>query len=152
MKAAGMTLAAAAVLVSNGAEAQQRARPTEAQLFCYDLKRLVRASPDFQFMFRARPAPPWLGFSPGSCRAHAATATLPPAYWCSQQLAPEHLALDKLAAKTAECLPGAKRVTTRYGNEALFETPTVRILITQSGGPGAKVGRIVGYRVEAMTR
>jgi hypothetical protein len=152
MKAAIAALTAAALLSAAGAGAQQRARPTDAQLFCHDLKRLVRAAPDFEFMFKARPTPPWLGFRPGACRAHAASETLPAAYWCSQHLAPEHLALDNLAARTAACLPEAKRVKTAYWREAVFETPKVRILITESGGPGAKVGRIVGYRVEAMTR
>jgi hypothetical protein len=152
MKAARIIAAAAALLGVTGADAQQRAKPAEAQLFCHDLKRLVRAAPGFELMFKARPAPPWLGFRPGTCRAHAANETLPAAYWCSQQLAPEHLALESLAAKTAACLPGAKRVKTNYWREAVFETPRVRILITESGGPGAKVGRIAGYRVEAMTR
>ncbi len=152
MKAAGTALAAAALFGAGTADAQQRTRPTEAQLFCHDLKRLVRHAPDFEFMFKARPAPPWLGFQPGSCRAHAATATLPPVYWCSQQLAPQHLGMESLAARTAACLPDAKRVKTPYGREALFETPEVRILISESGGAGAKVGRIVGIRVEAAAR
>jgi len=150
MKRLGATATAMAALVgAAAAEAQERARPTQAELFCHDLKRLVREAPDFEGMWNARPAPPWLGFRPGSCRYWKGSETSPPAYWCHQQLAPAHQSLKNLADMTAACLPGATRLATEWPREASFETAELRIHITESGGPGAKVGRIVGYRVEA---
>lgn len=150
MKAAAM--AAAALLAAGAAQAQLQARATPAEMFCHDLRRMVRNAPDFEGMVRARPAPPWLGFRPGACRAHAATATLAPAYWCHQQLAPAHLAFDNLVAMTQACLPEAKLLPARWSRVAALEAPGIRIEINESGGPGAKVGRIVGFRVEAVNR
>lgn len=150
MRAAMAAAALAAAGAGAAAEAQQRLRPTEAELYCADLKRLVREAPDFAGMWRAKPAPPSLGFRPGSCRVQEATATLPAAFSCHQHLAPAHLALDLLATQTAGCLPELKRLETRWSREALFEGHGVRIRISESGGPGAKVGRIVGVRVEAV--
>lgn len=141
--------AASALTLGTVAEAQQRVRPTEAELFCRDLQRVVRSAPDFEFLYKAKPAPPQLGFRPGACRAFEQTASLPPAFWCHQHLTPNHLAFDKLVAMTTGCLPEAKRVGERDGRQATFEAPRVRILISERGGPGAKVGRITSYRVEA---
>lgn len=144
--------AAAALLAACVAEAQAIDDSTRFERdLCHGLDRLIRAAPDFEGMYKARPAPPWLGFRPGSCGAHAATDTLPPTYWCGQQLAPDHLALESLADATAACLPQAKRERGPYHREVTFTLPEVRILISESGGPRAKVGRIVGYRVEAVT-
>jgi hypothetical protein len=150
MRTAMAAAALAATAAGAAAEAQQRVRPTEAELYCTDLRRLVREAPDFAGMWRAKPAPPTLGFRPGSCRAHDPTATLPAAFSCHQHLAPAHLALELLAAQTADCLPALTRIETRWSREALFEGSGVRISLFESGGPGAKVGRIVRVRVEAV--
>ena len=150
MKRVAAVLAGAALLGAGAADAQ---RPTQAQLFCHDLKRVVKAAgyeDGFDYLQRSRAAPPWLGFRPGACRAHEATETLPAAWWCHQQLAPEHLSLESLDSNTASCLPQAKRERGRWGGSVTFTLPGARILITQSGGPRAKVGRISGYRVEAV--
>ena len=150
MKAAGIGIAAAALLAGGAAQAQQQARPTRAELFCHDLKRLVRKAPDWVAMWNARPAPPALGFRPGACRAYPGGPNYPASYSCHQHLAPPHLSLETLAADTAACLPEAKQERGRWGREAIFTLPGLRILISESGGPGAKVGRIVGFRVEAV--
>ena len=149
MKAAGIA-AAAALIAGGAAQAQQQARPTRAELFCHDLKRLVREAPDWVGMWNARPAPLWLGFRPGACRASAASGAQPASYWCHQHLAPPHLGLDTLKADIAACLPEAKMERGRWGRDATFTLPGLRILINESGGPGAKVGRIVGFRVEGV--
>ena len=152
MNGVAAMMGAVALLGATAAEAQ-RARPTQAELFCRDLKRVVKAARHeggFVDLQRSRAAPPRLGFRPGSCRAHEATNTLPSAWSCHQQLAPDHLSLASLDANTASCLPEAKRERGRWGRTVTFTLPGARILITQSGGPGAKVGRISGYRVEAV--
>ena len=143
---AGMT-AVAALLAAGNAQAQGD-RDFERG-FCRDLARVLRAAPDFDTLERSRAAPPRFGFRPG-CQAIAAGENTPAAWHCHQQLAPEHLSLESLAAKTAACLPEAVRTKGRWGRQAIFTLPGARILITESGGPRAKVGRIVGYRVEAI--
>lgn len=153
MKIAPGMAAAAALLAAGAAQAQQRAKQTQAELFCHDLKRVVKAASyetAFKHLERARAAPPLFGFRPGACRAYAGTETSPAAWDCHQHLAPAHLSLDSLAAATAECLPEAEQTRGRWGREATFTLPGARILINESGGPRAKVGRIVGYRVEAV--
>ena len=153
MKRMAAMTAAACLLGAGAADAQQRARPTQAELFCHDLKRVVQASSyetRFEHLERSRAAPPWLGFRPGGCRAYAGTDKYPAAWQCHQHLSPAHLTAKTLTDMTAACLPKAKRVEARGWREAGFETPRVRIHISESGGPGAKVGRIVRYRVEAV--
>jgi hypothetical protein len=74
----------------------------------------------------------------------------PPGTSTSTSPPPAHLSLEALAAATAECLPEAERTRERWGRQVTFTLPGARILISESGGPGAKVGRIVAYRVEAV--
>ena len=118
--------------------------------YCHGLKQLLREAPDFVGVHDAHPNPPWLGFRPGACRAFAGTETYPAAWDCHQHLAPAHLSLQTLAAATAACLPEAEQSRGRWGRDSTFTLPGARILISESGGPGAKVGRIVGLRVEAV--
>jgi hypothetical protein len=148
--AAAALLAAGAAQAQTVSEALAQAARFEREL-CHGLNRLVEAAPDFTGLYDARPAPPWLGFRPGSCRAHEGSETLPASYWCHQNLAPAHLSLESLAAATAACLPQGKRERGEWGREAIFTLPEMRILISEHGAPGAHVGRIVGYRVEAVT-
>lgn len=146
-------MAAAALLVVGAAQAQAGADAARAAFerdFCHGLKRLLREAPDFVGMYNAHPAPPWLGFRPGACRAYAGTEKHSAAYDCHQHLAPAHLSLESLAAATAQCLPEAERTRGRWARDETFTLPGARILISESGGPGAKVGRIVGFRVEAV--
>lgn len=144
-----MTIAAAALAATGSAQAQP---PSAQQIFCSELNRVVQVAQmdgDFAWLERSRPAPPRFGFRHG-CRAQAATATQPAAWWCHQNLAPEELSLNSLAARTAACLPSAARSRGRWGGEAIFTLPRARIVIEQSGGPRAKVGRIVTFRIEAV--
>lgn len=140
--------AAAALLAPAAGQAQNG---LVRQDFCNALNRVVQVAQmdgDFTHLERSRAAPPHFGFRHG-CRASAATATLPAAWSCHQNLAPAELALDSLAAQTAACLPSAVRARGRWGREAIFTLPRVRIAIEERGGPGAHVGRIVTFRVEA---
>lgn len=142
-------IAAAAMLAPVAGEAQNG---RVAQDFCNALNRMVQVAQmdgDFDLVERSRPAPPHFGFRHG-CRAQRATARLPGAWWCHQNLAPEELSLDSLAERTGACLPSAARSSGRWGGEAIFTLPRARIVIEQSGGPRAKVGRIVTYRIEAV--
>ena len=145
-------MAAAALLGSAGAQAQQRARPTDLDLFCHDLRRVANEAPDFVGMYNAHPAPPWFGFRPGVCRASAASDAHPAAYWCYQTLAPRHLTVGNLAEMTAACLPEAKRVPkSGYGDDVALEAPGRRRTISGRGMDRGKVGRSVTYRVEAVS-
>jgi hypothetical protein len=133
-------MAATALIAASAAQAQQRVRPTQAELFCHDLKRVVEAAGrenGFEHLELSRAAPPWLGFRPGACRAYAGTAGYPAGWQCHQHLAPHHLSLESLADMTAACLPEAKRLSAGGWREAGFEAPGVRIQISESGGPGA---------------
>lgn len=141
MKGMRALAAAAALLAATGAQAQA-SRGAESA-FCRDLERLLDRAPDFDALYNARPDPPWLGFRPGACRAYGR------AYMCHQSLAPDSLTLAGLAAATAACLPHASRRDDPAGRETVFALPVARILIRESGGPRAHVGRIVTFRVEA---
>jgi hypothetical protein len=147
--ATAAAITAVALLTAGVAQAQQRAVPTPEQIFCRDLQRIVRAAPDFVAMYKAKAAPPWLGFRPGACQAFTADATNPATYACHQNLAPAHLTLDSLAAITAACIPDAKRLPAEYRREAVFEVPGLRIRINEHGTARGKVGRFIGFRVEA---
>jgi hypothetical protein len=141
-------LIAATALASSAAQAQP---PSPQQIFCAELNRVVQVAQmdgDFTYLERSRAAAPRFGFRHG-CRAHAASPRHPAAWWCHQNLAPEALSLESLAGRTQACLPNAVRSRGRY-REALFTLPRVRILIEESGGPRAHVGRIVTFRVEAV--
>ena len=156
---------AAALLGGGAAQAQGRGEAAQAAFerdFCPGLKRLVEAAAEartkapedaariFTDIYNAHPTPPWFGFRPGACRASKGTDQNRAGYWCHQSLAPAHLSLETLAAATAACLPEAKRTRGRWGRDVTFTLPGARILINESGGPKAKVGRIVGYMVEAV--
>ena len=144
-----MAIVAAALLATGTAQAE---RPSEQQIFCAELNRVVQVAQmdgDFTYLERSRAAPPTFGFRHG-CRARAAAERLPAAWWCHQSLAPDSLSLAGLAGRTAACLPNAVRSEGRYGREAIFTLPRVRILIEESGGPRAHVGLIATFRVEAV--
>ena len=145
-----MAIAAAAALMAAGTAQAQR--PSEQQIFCAELNRVVQVAQmdgDFTYLERSRAAPPDFGFRHG-CRAQAATPRSPAAWWCHQSLAPPELALASLAGLTAACLPSAVRSRGRYGDEAIFTLPRARIVIEESGGPRAHVGLIATFRVEAI--
>ena len=145
-------IAAAAALAAGAAEAQQRSRPSDAKLFCHDLKRTLKAASyddGFEHLERSRAAPPQFGFRPGACHALQTSAAATAMWRCYQTLAPESLALATLVAHTAACLPDAKREASGYHWEAVFSHESGRIRITERGGPRAKVGRIVTLTIEA---
>lgn len=119
------------------------------QDFCGGLKRVLEAAGregGFQWLERARAATPHLGFRHG-CRA---TGDETRQYWlCGQNLAPEEMSRDALAARVAQCVPQAARSRSEFGHDAIFTLPHARIRISELGGPRAKVGRIVEFVVEA---
>lgn len=142
-------VAAAALLAPAAAGAQNGRVPQD---FCNALNRTVQVAQmdgDFTSLERSRAAPPHFGFRHG-CRAHGATEHSPAAWWCHQSLAPDELSLASLAERTAACLLNAVRSRGRWGDEAIFTLPRLRIVIEESGGPRAHVGRIVTFRVEAI--
>lgn len=148
MKWTGGAIAAAALL----APAAGQAQPSTQQIFCAQLNRTVQVAQmdgDFTYLERSRAAPPDFGFRHG-CRAQAATERSPSAWWCHQSLAPAELGLDSFAGRVAACLPSAVRTRGPYRDEAIFTLPRARVVIQQSGGPRAHVGRIVTFRVEAV--
>ncbi|HYG47465.1 MAG TPA: hypothetical protein VD846_05920 [Allosphingosinicella sp.] len=146
MKVAAI-LAAAAFLASTAASGQSG---LVAQDFCHGLERVIDAARDkggFAWLEGARAAPPHLGFRHG-CRA---TGDERRQYWlCHQNLAPEAMSRDNLAARVAACLPEAVRGDGGLARDAVFTLPHARIHISERGGPRAKVGRIVTLTVEAI--
>jgi hypothetical protein len=144
MRTISVAIAAAALAAPAAAQAQ-----LVKQDFCHGLERVVEAARDnggFLFLERARAAPPHLDFRHG-CRA---TGDERRQYWlCTQSLAPEHMSREALAARVEACLPEAVRSTGDYGHESVFTLPQAQIRISERGGPGAKVGRIVTLVVEA---
>jgi hypothetical protein len=146
MKASWVTIAAAAALLPGAGQAQGG---LVSQDFCHGLKRVVEAARHeggFLWLERARAAPPHLGFRHG-CRA---TGDEKKQYWlCGQSFAPEELSRDALTARVAACLPEAVRGPPSLARDALFTLPHARIHISELGGPGAHVGRIVELTVEA---
>jgi hypothetical protein len=141
-------LAAAAAAVAPAAAAAEM--PSPQQIFCADLKRVVEVAKlggDFESLERSRAAPPRLGFAQG-CQA---TGDETKRYWvCGQNFAPAEMSRDALAARVAACLPDAVRGPGSLARDALFTLPTARIPISELGGPGAHVGRIVELVVEAL--
>jgi hypothetical protein len=146
MKATAGLIAAAAMLAPGAAGAQV---PSPQRIFCADLKRVVEVAAlggDFASLERSRAAPPRLGF--GHCQA---TGDETKQYWvCGQNFAPEEMSRDHLAARVAACLPDAVRGPGSLARDALFTLPAARIHISELGGPGAHVGRIVELVVEAI--
>jgi hypothetical protein len=147
MKWMNGAIAAAALLAP--AAGQTQGNPIH-QDFCHGLKRVVEAAEfegGFQWLERARAAPPHLDFRHG-CRA---TGDEKRQYWlCGQNLAPAEMSRDALADRTATCLPGAVRGRIGLTGDAVFTLPRARISISELGGPRAKVGRIVTLTVEAL--
>jgi hypothetical protein len=142
-----IAIVAAAVLVPGSAQAEM---PSPQQIFCAELKRVVEVAElggDFAYLERSRAAPPRLGFAQG-CQA---TGDERKQYWvCGQTFAPEEMDRDHLAARVAACLPEAVGGPRGLFHDALFTLPYARIHISELGGPGAHVGRIVDLVVEAM--
>jgi hypothetical protein len=138
--------AAIALLATGAASAQ---RPAAQQVFCAELKRVVAVAEegeDFTYLERSRAAPPSLGFADG-CRATGDGKTQ---YWvCGQSFAPDALGLDALAVRISDCLPDAVRGQASPAREAVFTLPYARIHVSELGGPGAHVGRIVELSVAA---
>jgi hypothetical protein len=126
------------------------ATPSRQDIFCAELRRVVNVAElggDFTYLERSRAAPPRLGFRDG-CRA---TGDARKRYWaCSQSFAPAAMGLDALAGRVAACLPEAVRTAPTLARDALFTLPYARIHISELGGPGAHVGRIVQLVVEAV--
>ena len=144
MRGINVAIAAAALVAPAAGQAQR-----VSQDFCHGLERVVEAARyegGFGYLERSRAAPPHLGFRHG-CRA---TGDEKRQYWhCGQNLAPEEMSRDALAARVAACLPEAVRSTGRFGLDAVFTLPHAQIRIGELGGPKAKVGRIVELVVEA---
>jgi hypothetical protein len=143
-----MAIVAAAALLAPGAAGAEM--PSKQDIFCAELKRVVEVAGlggDFAYLERSRAAPPRLGFA-GGCQA---TGDVKKQYWvCGQSFAPEELSRDALAGRVAECLPEAVRGPPALARDALFTLPYARIHISELGGPGAHVGRIVELVVEAV--
>lgn len=147
MKASRAAIVAAALLVPGAAQAEP---PSKPQIFCAELKRVVEVAElggDFTYLERSRAAPPRLGFAQG-CQA---TGDAKKQYWvCGQSFAPETLSRDALAERIAACLPEAVRGRSGLAPDAVFTLPYARIHVSEIGGPGAHVGRIVELMVEAV--
>ncbi|MET1110547.1 MAG: hypothetical protein ABWX67_03370 [Allosphingosinicella sp.] len=144
-----IAIAAAALLAQGPAGAEP---PSKQRIFCSELRRIVEVAEldgDFTYLERSRAAPPRLGFANG-CQA---TGDATKRYWhCGQNFAPESLSRDALAARVAACLPEAVRGPPGLARDALFTLPYARIHISELGGPGAHVGRIVELVVESIPR
>ena len=143
-----MAIVAAAALLAPGSALAEI--PSKQQIFCAELRRVVHVAEldgDFTYLERSRAAPPRLGFVNG-CQA---TGDDRKGYWlCAQSFAPEALSRDALAARVAECLPEAVRGPPTLARDADFTLPYARIRISELGGPGAHVGRIVELVVERI--
>ncbi len=142
-----MAIVAAALLVTGPAKAEP---PSGQRIFCAELRRVVNVAEqdgDFAYLERSRAAPPRLGFVHG-CQA---TGDEKKQYWlCGQSSAPESLSRDNLAARIADCLPEAVRGQAGLARDAVFTLPYARIRVSELGGPGAHIGRIVELSVEAL--
>ena len=140
----GLVAVLAGVAMTSGAAAQV---PSAQALFCHDLNRIIDAAaetPDpFYSLERSAAMPPGLGFN--HCfRAGDARR----AYWhCNQSLAPDHLSAERLAERTRACLPEATVLPVEMRRQARFRVRDLEIIISESGGPGAHVGRVVSYMV-----
>jgi hypothetical protein len=139
-------VAASALLISSAVGAQP---PSKQEIFCSDLRRVAEVAElggDFAWLERSRAAPPRLGFP--SCQA---TGDEKKRYWlCGQSFAPEAMGRDALDARIAGCLPEAVRGPRSLARDALFTLPYARIHVSELGGPGAHVGRVVELVAEAI--
>jgi hypothetical protein len=143
-----VAIVAAAALLAPGAAGAEI--PSKQAIFCAELKRVAEVAElggDFAYLERSRAAPPRLGFAQG-CQA---TGDENKQYWlCGQSFAPDEMSRDALAARVAACLPDAARGIGSLARDAVFTLPYARIHISELGGPGAHVGRIVELVVEAL--
>jgi hypothetical protein len=72
------------------------------------------------------------------------------AFLCTRSLAPPELATDTLVERMKLCLPGAVVTKGEYPMDSTrVEHGRIRMEISESGGPGAHVGRIVTVSIEA---
>jgi hypothetical protein len=137
----------------------QTSAPAQARDdFCLQLNRIVDAAAQwerirpgdspFELLRTGHAGPPRLGFS-SPCQI----AGLRRQFWyCSAIDAPDSLSRQRLAERTAQCLPQARRID---GITTRFELPHATIVISESGGPGPRVGpshvgRSVAFSVEAI--
>lgn len=69
---------------------------------------------------------------------------------CTRSLLPPEISAGSVIARMAQCLPGL-RITPESGfRETRVEHGRLRIEISESGGPGAHVGRIVTLYISAI--
>jgi hypothetical protein len=145
----GATAVLAGLAMTSGTAAQ---RPNTQDLFCHDLGRIIAAAAEtpepFYSLERSAAAPPRLGFThcfrAGDSRR---------AYWhCHQNLAPDHLSAERLTALTRACLPEAVALPSEMRRETRFRLRDLEIIISETGGPRAHVGRVVSYIVAATPK
>jgi len=145
----GATAVLAGLAMTSGAAAQV---PSAEAQFCHDLGRIIAAAAEtpepFYTLERSAAAPPRLGFT--HCfRAGDARRS----YWhCHQSLAPDHLSAERLTALTRACLPEAAALPAETRREARFRLGDLEIIISETGGPRAHVGRVVSYIVAAAPK
>jgi hypothetical protein len=144
-----MLAAAVAVMeIASAGMAQARTQPTD--WFCHELARILEGATErpmpFRHIARGRARAPTLGFRYG---CQGALSNGRPNWFCHQSLAPDHLSRASLAKRTLACLPEARQLPGGWDGETILALPHARISISESGGPGAHVGRIVTYVVEA---
>ena len=135
------------LMMAQAAAGQAPAPPPAG--FCRDLERVVEAAArpgGFDALEIARPNPPDFGFLYGCGRSGDARQ----AYWlCTQNLAPESLGHERLAANVTACRPDAQPLPTEHRGERRFRLPHAEVRIFESGGPRAHVGRMVSFVVAA---
>lgn len=143
-------MAAMMAMAAGTAQAQPPALSDAS--FCAQLRRIVAAADDdepFRALEIARPNPPTLGFRHGCVRSGGERQY----FWlCTQNLAPETMGRERLAAATRACLPDARRIPLDYPQSVRaihFRLPNATIRISDHGGPGAHVGLSVTYVVAA---
>jgi hypothetical protein len=139
---------AAAVAVT-GMASSATAQAQRPDPFCHDLARILEGATErpvpFHHIARGRARAPTLGFRHG---CQGALSNGRPNWFCHQSLAPDHLSRVNLAKRTLACLPEAQQLPGGWDGETVFALPRATIRISESGGPGAHVGRSVTYVVE----
>jgi len=135
----------AGLAMAQAAEAQ---RPSDQELFCADLQRVLEdagGDQPFHLLENGRAAPPTLGFA-GGCRRSGDARQY---FWlCTQTLAPPELSLRSLVERTRACLPDAPRPAMNRVF-ARFDLPNAVIRIDERGTERSHVGRSVTLIVEA---
>ena len=120
-----------------------QAVPSRMAIFCAELERTIEAVElgDTTALERSRARQPDFGFQ-SRCGAQGR------GWFCHQSLAPPGLSLDGLVEGVSHCRPGLSRASASRADHVVFEGPSVRILIMESGAPRAHVGRIVTFSIE----